>query len=487
LSDDASEYEFEENDEDIFVEDVDDDDNDDNDVIYEDIGPGSETHDDICDQPDLEEQSKNGWTQGVVYNINDLQERRVVNEYEHVRFGRDENSTDLLTHGGTRFDTERHRLGGFICSAHPLIHLTRSPLRGYIRHDAFNNDMNLGILRAGRLITTVSASHTGSRAIIASWAFPSVKVVDAVQHVWKNQQQALVESDGMVAICFIPINVEGDNRVNQYINFPRNCPWARSMHPVYSLTDVPVTAEDFMVFNISNGVPIQLKDAYESKYMVPLRTIEQKRESRRTYLAKRLQAYASSKQKKATDWTEDERKAVVHFNAKRTYDAKRALAWKTAQQKDPKDRTPLERHMSDRRNRVLASRHRNDARKKKARDSSRKAHDSAMSKHCLERTEDDVAAIDAETDRKKKMIDSPAELKKKIEREAYIIAKTKNQSERTPEDRAIIRKRTCTVPDCNREKRNPNGGLCYFHGPSCRKCGSKRVYVGKVGLCKHCR
>ena len=86
MSEDGSKCEFEENDDDIFVEDVDHDDNDDNDVIYEDIGPGSETQDDIYYQPDPEEQRKNGWTRDIVYNRNDLQERQEVTEYEHVRF-----------------------------------------------------------------------------------------------------------------------------------------------------------------------------------------------------------------------------------------------------------------------------------------------------------------------------------------------------------------------------------------------------------------
>ena len=483
MSEDGSKCEFEENDDDIFVEDVDHDDNDDNDVIYEDIGPGSETQDDIYYQPDQEEQRKNGWTKDIVYNINDLQERQEVTEYEHVRFAREKNNTDLLTHAGTRFDTERHRLGGYICSAHPLIHLSRSPLPGYIRRDALKNDMKLGILGAGRLITTVSASHTGSRAIIASWAFPSVKVVDAVQHVWKNQQQALVESDGMVAICFIPINVEGDNRSNQYRNFPRNSQWARSMHPVYSLNDVEVSADDFIVFNISHGVPIQLKDAYESKYMVPLRTLEQKRDTKRTYVANRKLAYKSSQQKDATDWTKEERKAVDFFNRQHTYDAKRVLAYKSIQQKDATDWTEEERHMSE----SVSLRWRNeDAKRKRVCDSSKKAHDSAMSKHCSERTEDDLAAIDAEINRKKKGSMKPSVIKKKNEREAYNIAKKKDQSERTPEDMAIIEKLTCTVPCC-KTKQTYGRHICYFHRPSCRKCKSKKTVLDKDGLCKQCR
>ena len=253
------------------------DDDDDKDVIYEDIGPGSETYDDIRVQYDPQEQVKNGWRRDVVYNRSHLQKRKEQTEYEHVRYSRVETYADLLLHDDTPLDIDRHYAGAYLCSAHPTSHFWKGPRPGYIRHDALDKDMKHGILGSGRLIATVSASHTSSRAIIGSWAVPSVNVVDAVEHLWKNQQEALLDSDGWVALCFIPTNLEGDNRYKQFRNFPRNCAWARAMHPVYSLTDVEVTPSDFVVFNIKEGVPYQLRGALESKWMVPLRTPEQKK------------------------------------------------------------------------------------------------------------------------------------------------------------------------------------------------------------------
>ena len=255
-------------------------DDDDKDVIYEDIGPGSETYDDIRIQQDPQEQAKNGWTRDVVYNRSHLQKRKVETEFEHVRFSRVETDADLLLHDGTPLDIDRHYAGAYLISAHPMSHLWKGPRPGYIRDDALHRDMKHGILGSGRLIVTVSASHTGSSAMITTWAFPSVNVVDGVQHLYKNQQEALIDSGGWVALCFIPNNVEGDNRYKQYRNFPRNCPWARALHPVYSETDVQVSASDFVVFNIKDGVPYQLRGALESKWMVPLRTLEQKKATR---------------------------------------------------------------------------------------------------------------------------------------------------------------------------------------------------------------
>ena len=260
-------------------------DDDDKDVIYEDISPGSETYEDIRDQHDPQEQAKNGWTRDVVYNRSHLQKREEETEYEHVRFSRVKTDADLSTHGSTRFDIDRHLAGAYLISAHPMVHFWKGPRPGYIRHDALDKDMKHGILGAGRLIKTVSASHTGSSAMIASWAFPSVNVVHSVQHLYKNQQEALIASDGWVALCFIPTNVEGDNRYKQYRNFPRHCAWARALHPVYSLTDVEVSATDFVVFNIKDGVPYQLRGALESKWMVPLRTLEQKKATKAVYEA----------------------------------------------------------------------------------------------------------------------------------------------------------------------------------------------------------
>jgi len=118
------------------------DDDDDEDVIYGNINPGSETLDDIDDQQD---QGMDGYTRNVVYNQDDMRPREIETEYEYVRFNRNVNRTALLTHAGTWFEIERHLGGGFICSAHPLIHLTRTPQSGFIREGNFHIDMNNGI------------------------------------------------------------------------------------------------------------------------------------------------------------------------------------------------------------------------------------------------------------------------------------------------------------------------------------------------------
>jgi hypothetical protein len=412
-------------------DDEDDDDDDDEDVIYDTIhNPSSETYADIDDQANHDhDQDTNGpneymygYTPDVRYSQNDLLPREVETEYEHVRYSRIEDHTPLLTHAGTPFDTQRHINGGFLVSAHPVIHLTGPPPPGHIRDGDFHPDMNGGILGAGRRIATVSATHTSDNAMVGCWDLPSVNVVSAVQHVYQNHRPALAASDNMVALIFTPINMTDDNRFLTYRNFPRNTHWARSMHPVYSLVDVPASASDVVVFNISDGVPYQLRGAMQSRWMVPLRTLEQKRESRKRYQDNKKKDYESGIAKNESDRTEAECRAILdHENRKKYYDNK-MKDYNSAITKNESDRTEAERGAA------IWYKRRYDC-NMRYNDNKRKDYNSAIAKSESDRTEADrVAILWRETCNR-------WEINK---RKDYNSAIAKSESDRTEADRVAI-------------------------------------------------